>query len=96
MKQLLHAEAECQTDGAKDVRKNAKAGRKAREAQGLAEEDLVSLRGRVASPTNSPRRLRAVWPAMNAAFASSSSRISFSRPPILSGVANMLAGFAVM
>jgi hypothetical protein len=37
-KQLLHAEAECKTDGAKDVRKNAEAGREAREAQGLAEE----------------------------------------------------------
>ena len=37
-KQLLHAEAECKTDGAKDVRKNAEAGREAREAQGFAEE----------------------------------------------------------
>lgn len=37
-KQVLHAEAECKTDGAKDVRKNAEAVREAREAQGLAEE----------------------------------------------------------
>ena len=34
-KQLLYAEAECKTDGAKDVRKNAEAGREAREAQGF-------------------------------------------------------------
>jgi hypothetical protein len=37
-KQLLHAEAECKTDGVKDIRKNAESGREAREAQGFAEE----------------------------------------------------------
>jgi hypothetical protein len=37
-KQALHAEAECKTDGVKNVRKNAESGREAREAQGLAEE----------------------------------------------------------
>jgi hypothetical protein len=33
--QLLHAEAECKTDGVKEVRKNAEAGRETRKARGL-------------------------------------------------------------
>jgi hypothetical protein len=37
-KELLHAEAECKTDGPRNLRKNAEAGRHAREVQGLAEE----------------------------------------------------------
>jgi hypothetical protein len=37
-KEILHAEAECKTDGPRDIRKNAEAARHAREVQGLAEE----------------------------------------------------------